>query len=140
MAITAKAKLQAEAKDRVEEDLKFPGLPPPRDPRLAAAVEARRKRIREIVEENMPSAIVDPDAVTLEDLPKVNTDWSEVFKDRGPWDEIEQVADSSVQGYDSDSDRGDGDVEKEVEEEDEGVEEAEKADETLEEDARSDAV
>jgi len=116
MAIIANAKIQAEVSDRVKEHLKIPGLPLPQDSRLADALNERLKRIRETVQEKMPNAIVDPDAVTDADLPIVNTDLSEVFKDRGPWDDIQQVSDSSVQDYDSDSDRGDSDARHEIEE------------------------
>lgn len=140
MSIVADANLQAEAKEVVEDHLKFPGLPLPRDPRLANAVNARLKRIRDIVEERMPSAIVDPDAVTPADLPKFNTDLSEVFRNRGPWDEIEQVADSSVQGYDSDSDRGDGETGEEAGDGDDTDEEVGEGDEISEEDSRSDTA
>jgi len=116
VAIIANAKLQAEVGDRVEEHLKIPGLPLPQDPRLADALDEKLKRIREIVQEKMPNALVDPDAVTDADLPKVNTDLSGVFKDRGPWDDVQQVSESSVREYDSDSDQDDSDARDEVEE------------------------
>lgn len=132
MAIVARAQFKKEVSDRVDEHLRFPRPPLPQDPRIAHAVDGKLKSIREMLQEKAPFTLVDPDKFKDADLPQDHTDWSEVFKDRGPFDDIEQVPDSSVRDYDSDSDRD------EVEEGDEDEDEDE--DEEEDEDARSDTA
>ena len=102
MDISAKAKMQAEVSDRVEEQLKMPQLRLTEDPRFADLVEKRLSECREIVRQQAPSVFRDRDTEPELEIPRLELD------DDSMGEDIDQVSDNEVLDYQTDPEEEDG--------------------------------